>query len=135
MKKNYLYIALALALIAAAYGYYEYNRPVKGIENDKTEAIIEAKKLLEEYTTDEASANKLYYDKIIEVKGTVSKIETTDTGSAVYLNADNDLSFIICEMERSTDASTIKEGDVVTIKGKCTGYLSDVILVQSIIKN
>jgi hypothetical protein len=135
MKKTYIYLALTVGLLAALYGYYEYNRPVKGIANDKTEVTVDAKNLLDDYTLDEAAANQKYYDKIIEVKGIVSKIETTDTGNSIYINADNELSYIICEMENSNDAKSIKEGDNVTIKGKCTGYLSDVILVQSVIKN
>lgn len=133
--KKILYIALAFGLIAAAYGIYEYNRPVKGIENEKPEVTVEAAALLAEFESDEANANKKYFDKIVEVTGTVSKISEVDGKKSVYLNAGSDLSFIICELENVADAAKTTVGQQTSIKGKCTGYLSDVILVQSVVKN
>lgn len=133
--KKYFYIALALGLLAAAYGYYEYNRPVKGIENEVADVAIESAALLTEFESDETSANKKYFDKIVDVTGTIAKISDNDGKKSVYLNAGSDLSFIICELENTADADKLSVGEKTTVKGKCTGYLSDVILVQSVVKN
>ncbi len=133
--KKYLYIALAFAILAVAYGYYEYNRPVKGIENEKSDIMVEAAALLTEFESDEVNANKKYFDKIVEVSGTVAKVSEVDGKKSIYLNAGSDLSFIICELEKVADADNITKGQQTSIKGKCTGYLSDVILVQSVVKN
>lgn len=133
--KKYLYIALVFAILAAAYGYYEYNRPVKGIENEKSDVMVEAAALLTEFESDEVNANKKYFDKIVEVSGTVAKVSEVDGKKSIYLNAGSDLSFIICELENVSDAANITKGQQTSIKGKCTGFLSDVILVQSVVKN
>jgi tRNA_anti-like len=132
--KRYLYVALVFAILAAVYGYYEYNRPVKGIENEKPDIVVEAAALLTEFESDETNANKKYFDKIVEVSGTVAKVSTVDGKKSIYLNAGSDLSFIICELENTSDADKISVGQQTSIKGKCTGFLSDVILVQSVIK-
>jgi hypothetical protein len=41
------------------------------------------------------------------------------------------MALIICEMETGTETGDVKAGDMVIVKGMCSGYLSDVILVQS----
>ena len=41
------------------------------------------------------------------------------------------MSGVICEMEDGQEISSLKTGEKITIKGKCTGFLSDVVLVQS----
>lgn len=135
MKRKFIYIAVAFAFLAAAFAYYEYNRPVKGIEGEKPEASMNAAALLTEFESDETTANKKYFDKVIEVNGIVSKIGDVEGKSSIYLNTGSDLSFVICELEKNNEIASVKIGDSIVMKGKCTGYLSDVILVQSVIKN
>ena len=86
--------------------------------------------LLEAFEGDEYLANKKYLDKIIEVKGNISKIEDH---KSIYIDTENPLSSIIFEMEEGQDITSLKVGDVITIKGLCTGYLMDVVMVRSIL--
>ena len=49
---------------------------------------------------------------------------------SIYLDTSNDLSNIIFQLEKLD--TSIEEGQEVTLKGICTGYLMDVVLVRSV---
>lgn len=131
MIKKILLALILLAVIGGAIGYYQYNRPVASIENKKPEVEITADDLVSAFTDDENAANQQYNEKIVQVKGTVSNMTKEDNLNKIYLETDNPMSGVICEMEEGQELGTLKTGDEVKIKGRCTGFLSDVILVQS----
>lgn len=132
--KKYIWLLLAAALLGGAYAYYQYNRPVASLEDKNADVVLSAPDLLKAFETNEAEANKNYLDKVIEVQGEVVKIEDDGTKKSVYLKSGNEMSFVICEMEAGAGIEGLSEGSTVTMKGKCTGYLMDVVLVQSIVK-
>ena len=132
--KKYLWLVLLLAVLGGGYGYYQYNRPVASLEDKEADVILSAPDLLKAFESNEAEANKNYLDKVIEVKGEVTKIEADSTKKSVYLNTGNEMSAVICEMEAGADTEGLTPGSSVVVKGKCTGYLMDVVLVQSVIK-
>ena len=129
--KKILIALIVLALIGAAFGYYLYNKPVESLEHKKADVAISADQLLKEYESDEKAANDKYLGKIVEVSGKVIDITNEEGKKKVNLETSNPISAIICELEGSGDTGNLKAGDDVKMKGKCTGYLSDVILVQS----
>lgn len=132
--KKYLWLVLLLAVLGGGYGYYQYNRPVASLEDKEADVILSAPDLLKAFESNEAEANKNYLEKVIEVKGEVVKIEGDSTKKSVYLNTGNEMSAVICEMEAGADTEGVTAGSSVVVKGKCTGYLMDVVLVQSVIK-
>jgi tRNA_anti-like len=130
MKKIVL-IILVLGVIGAGTGYYLYNKPVASLENKKADAVVTADQLIAAYEADEKAADAMYLGKVIEVSGKVSAVTEENGINKVQIETGNPMSLIICEMEQGVDAGTMKPGDVTNIKGLCSGYLSDVILVQS----
>lgn len=130
MIKKFLPVALALVLVGAALGYYYYNKPVASLERKKADVTIAATDLLNAYAEDEASANTKFLGKIVEVTGPVSLV--TDEGGKVkvYLDAGSPMSAVICELAAGP-MPDLKTGGIVTVKGLCSGYLSDVVIVQS----
>ncbi len=132
--KKYLWLLLVAVLLGAAYAYYQYNRPVASLEDKSADVVLSAPDLLKAFETNEADANKNYLDKVIEVQGEVVKIEDDGTKKSVYLKSGNEMSSVICEMEAGADTQGVSAGSTVTMKGKCTGYLMDVVLVQSVVK-
>ena len=129
MKKKIIASILLLGIIGAGIGYYMYSKPLASINSMKTDHQISSTDLLEVFEDDETVANEKYLDKVIEVTGTVIKAETLNGTTSIYLSTENDLSNIICQLEKEDDS--IKKGQEVTIKGICTGYLMDVVLVRS----
>lgn len=131
--KKILIVLLVLALAGGAVGYYLYNKPVASLENKKADMSVTAEQLLTDYEADETAANDKYLGKIIDVSGTVSNITTEEGKQKITLDTGNPISAIICEMEATDADAAVKTGDPVHIKGLCSGYLSDVILVQGVL--
>lgn len=122
---------LVLGIIGAGIGFYMYNKPVASLENKKPDVIVEAAQLISDYEADEKSANEKYLGKVVQVSGKVADITTEDGKNKIILETGNPMSMIICELENGSTPVSIKAGDEVNMKGMCSGYLSDVILVQA----
>ncbi len=129
--KKFLIALIVLALIGAAFGYYLYNKPVESLEHKKADVMISADQLEKEYESDEKAANGKYLGKVVEVNGKIAEVTNEEGKNKVSLETSNPISAVICELEGNGKTDNLKAGDQVKMKGKCTGYLSDVILVQS----
>jgi hypothetical protein len=131
--KRILLLLLALGAIGAGFGYYMYNKPVASLEKQKADVMVTAAQLIADYEADEQSANDKYLGKVVEVSGKVADITTEEGKTKVQIETPNPISLIICELETGTETGSLKAGDETVIKGMCSGYLSDVILVQATI--
>jgi hypothetical protein len=133
MKKILIPI-LVIVAIAAGVGYYMYNKPVQSLEKKKADITVTASQIIADYEADEKAADGKYLGKVVEVSGKVSTI--TDEGGKVkvQLETDNPMALVICELEDGKDAGQIQAGEQAKVKGLCSGYLSDVILVQSTVE-
>lgn len=131
--KKILIALLVLAIIGAGYGYYMYNKPVESLESKNADVTISADELIQAYEADESAANKKYLGKVVLVTGTVSGVTTEEGKKKLILETSDPISSVICELEENKETSSFNAGDQVKVKGLCSGYLSDVILVQSVI--
>jgi uncharacterized protein YpmB len=131
MIKKILFAIIIIAILGGAYAYYQYNKPVASIESKKPDIVVSANDLFAAYDEDENAANEKYTEKIIQVKGIISDVVKEGTGYKIFIETDNPMSGVICEMEEGQDVGSLKAGDEVSVKGRCTGFLSDVILKQS----
>ena len=132
--KKYIWYLLMAVLAGGAYGYYQYIRPVASLESANADVVLEAPALLKAFETNETTANTQYLDKVIEVSGQISRIEEDGEKKSIYLSTGNEMSSVICEMESASSTEGLAAGSKVVVKGKCTGYLMDVVLVQSVVK-
>lgn len=130
MKKIIIPI-LILGAIGIAIGFYMYNKPVQSLEKKKAEVMISASQLVTEYEADETAANEKYLGKVVEVSGKIADIVSEEGKTKIQLETSNPMAMVICEMEDGSDTG-LNEGDEAKIKGLCSGYLSDVILVQCV---
>jgi tRNA_anti-like len=130
MRKVILFI-LVLGVIGAGIGYYMYNKPVASLEKKKADVEATADEIIAAYEADEKAADGLYLGKVVQVTGKVSVITEEGGTKKIQLETSNPMALIICEMETGTETEGVKAGDMVSVKGMCSGYLSDVILVQS----
>ena len=111
-------------------GYKMYNKPHRSAASE-TAVALTAMRLASEYEKDEAIANKKYLDKAVQVSGTVSEVSFNQQNKPVIVLLGADMSGVQCTLQEN--AGNIKKGDSVTIKGFCTGYLTDVILDRCIL--
>ena len=92
--------------------------------------------LVEEFNTDETTANRLYNDKVVSVKGTVLKIENNGDTRNIVLGDATSPEGVICEFqaEHKNEADEVRPGQQISVKGICTGMLFDVILVRCVLE-
>ncbi len=131
-KKIFILFGGAILLIGM-YAIFLYNKPVQSIRNLKPQVELDADELLEAFESDETAANAKYLDKVLLVHGTIDKIEETDGRVNIFLKTQNPLSSITCELEKTDLLANYKSGDPISVKGLCSGYLMDVVLIKSII--
>ncbi|MBK9211874.1 MAG: hypothetical protein IPO14_02650 [Saprospiraceae bacterium] len=137
LKKIIPVLILVLGL-GAWYGYKEYNRGHEDLTSASSEVFIDAKDLFDQFTTDEAGSNAKYLDKIITVKGTIAAIEKDEKGLITFLlDVKNDMANVTCQMDekKMEQALKFKVGDNIQIKGQCSGFLMDVVLIRCVIEN
>jgi hypothetical protein len=106
------------------------------VASKKTEVTIESGALIKAYTSNEDSTNTLYLNKIVAVTGTIDAINEKDQEIQVYLKKKDEMAGVMCGFYKTEiDKNAIKTGQVITVKGICTGFLMDVVLTKcSIVK-
>jgi len=128
--KKLLIIVLILAAGAGSYGYYLYNKPRSGASDMKTAYIVDAKNLFSEFSTDENSANAKYLGKAIEVSGIVRSVDTDDRGTMNVAIETDEMGAVNCQFEKKDQMPDVTAGKNVSVKGVCSGFLLDVVLVD-----
>ncbi len=132
MKKILLSL-LAIGLISAAIGYYQWNKPKEDMAASKAEASVTAAALLAEYTADETAANAKYLGKTIAVSGQVKEI-TMEAGTIkVMLDTGQDFG-VYCILDSLAQhlRTNFPVGEKITLKGKCDGLNLDVQLSRCV---
>lgn len=136
--KRILILLLVIGLIALAwYGYRMYTGKVKSLTEIKTDASVTATGLIAAFEKDSASANKQYLGKIIAVTGNVKSVETESNGATIALGTEGSMSSVRCSMDTTyaQQAASIQQGSTITIKGACTGFMSEELLGSDVILN
>jgi hypothetical protein len=128
MKKSIVIIILLVILVGSWIAYRMYNKPHRD-PSAESSIQITAVDLFRSYETNEVEANGRYLDKVLEVSGKITEITTNQESiPVIVLETENPMFTVRCTMENPEIEASV--GDVVKIKGICTGYLSDVIIVK-----
>jgi len=133
MKRLIVIIVIILGS-AFAYGYYLFNKPHQGIGGKEAAYTLESKQLFTEYDQNESSANKKYLGKIVCVYGKVMDRATDAKGTLSLILEGGDMAGVGCQFDKSAikDIEGVKKGQVIKVKGVCTGMLMDVVLVDCV---
>jgi tRNA_anti-like len=140
LRNSIRYILLCLVFTVlglSIYAYLEFTRKPADLINSDAVEHSTASELTAFYINNEDSANKKYLGKVIEVTGTIVEIENQqDTLITVLLGDTVQESRVSCLIDKKhfAEAKNIRKGDVVKIKGFCTGYLMDVELNRCVIE-
>lgn len=135
MKKKIIIGALITVVLSAIgiwffvfYAPTHFKRDVadeKGIE-------LTAAALVKAYQENESNANALYLDKPLEIKGEISETKVDQVGNTtITLKSEDAFASVFCTLKKVDP--NLKPGQTVTVKGICTGFLSDVVLKDAII--
>lgn len=136
-KKKYIVVGFIVIIAAgAAYGYREYTRKPVDLNNVTAVAKMSAANLVAEFNENENAANNKYLGKIIEVTGPVAEVNNEqDTVINISLGSNEALHKVSCRLDSRhfNEAKKYGEGNIITVKGTCDGFLMDVELSRCVI--
>ena len=135
MRKKYLFGIVILVLILSVWGVCRVFKPHQNVSGEDAAASLSAPVLYHEFQSDENAANKKWVGKVIEVSGIVSLVNESAEYVSITLKATTE-GGINCSLLKKdiNESDTFKNGDSLFIKGKCTGFLMDVNLVDCVIE-
>jgi hypothetical protein len=117
-------------VLFVGYGLFQFYKKPSDTRDEKAAFVLSATELSNEFSDDETGASKKFADKIVIVSGKASEIRSDSAALTLTLSTDDPLSGVICSFypDESANMRKLKPGDRVSIKGKCTGKLMDVVL-------
>ena len=135
--KNKIIIIIAfIAAIAFSVYYYIFiyssnnHRQVQS----ETAIVITSDSLVAKYQADEKLANSLYLNKAVAVTGNLLSIDKNQEGKITLVIGRSD-SFSNVSVTLTNNAPiSQKVGTPITIKGLCTGALSDVVITDAAVE-
>ena len=132
-----LIYAIAVVAITALGGYYYvfvYSKTHhRNVQSEKG-IVIQADSLSAAYQADDKNANALYLNKAVEISGTIVSIDKNQEGKITLIIGRPDSFSNVSVTLISITPITQKIGETITIKGVCTGALSDVIVTEGVVK-
>ena len=143
--KTWMKIALGLliiGIIGLIYVYkYVYNKPHLDVENTKAEFSMKAQDLYNEFKQNKDASGLKYNGKVIEIEGSLKKIEQTDSLTVAVFSYEEGMfgdqgvrcTFLPGQVAK---AKSLGEGTIVKLKGYCTGFNdTDIIFEKTSIVN
>lgn len=146
-KKKKILITLIVGIaIAIGVALYMFNKPARDVQATDTDFTFNSSEIVKEYLTDVNKANQKYLDengnsKVLEISGTVAQIdEDFNKNKVILLKSAEDKAGVSATFmpETNANASKVKVGDNVTIKGVIqsgASYDADLELYENVILN
>jgi tRNA_anti-like len=135
MRRRYFFGIGIILLLLAGWGIYKVTLPHRNTSGEQPVAVFSAMTLYKEFLISENTANKKWVGKVIEVSGSI--LSVNESGNYISVNlkglSEGGVNCSILKKDLET-GEKFKIGDAITIKGKCTGFLMDVNLVDCVIK-
>jgi flagellar basal body-associated protein FliL len=134
-NKIIIVIALITAIAFSAYYYiFVYSSNNHRQVQSETGIVITSDSLVAKYQADEKLANSLYLNKAVVVTGVLLSIDKNQEGKTTLVIGRSDSFSNISVTMISTAPVTQKVGESITIKGLCTGALSDVVITDAAVE-
>lgn len=130
-------IGLILIIVSLFFIIKLYNKPFVDVKNSNPKLKVTAQEILNDFEMDEKLANEKYVDNVILIKGVIAGISYENGISIITLKGENDFPNIICHMlpKDNLGVLKLKRGEQIMVKGICTGYLLDVMMVRCVLTN
>lgn len=127
MKKIYvILIVLVVGILAATIFFlWEWNRPNKNVAELEANFQLTTAELTAAFAADPQSASDKYANAVIMLTGVIDELEEDHAGnpSAIFTHDEAEVQCTFQDDQRP-EASKLKEGDKIKLKGKFTGYIA-----------
>jgi hypothetical protein len=133
-KKTILWLGILLILlIGAGWAWHLYDKPHRSTADESSDLTINADSLYHQYQSDEKAADQKYMGKVLSITGRLTDIQHSGKAEIWILSAQADGGGVNCQLFAGTKADPEpRPGDAVTVKGRCTGFLMDVNMVDCV---
>lgn len=128
--KKWVVIAFFLVFAGALVAYWFANQPRPGLDQEDASFSLSATGLAALFASNEAAANEKYLGQVLEVYGKVSEILAEQEKYSLLLDGGSE-GMVYCAFADTPQG--VELGEFITVKGRCSGYLMDVILNDCII--
>ncbi|MFK5959272.1 MAG: hypothetical protein QM495_10455 [Lutibacter sp.] len=140
MNRHKLKIIIGLfiiVIIISILGINKYNKPHLDVRTSNVAFTYTPTKLIKEYQKNEGIATKKLANKILQIEGDTYTISTLKGSSIITFNSEALASSVICHLQpqENTKILNLKKNQYITIRGICTGYLLDVLVVECVLVN
>jgi hypothetical protein len=135
-KNKIIIVIVFIAAIAFSAYYYIfiYSSQNHRQVQSETAIAITSDSLVAKYQADEKLANSLYLNKALAVTGNLLSIDKNQEGKTTLVIGRSDSFSNVSVTMISTAPITQKVGETITIKGLCTGALSDVVITDGVVE-
>jgi hypothetical protein len=134
--KRLLLSLLVLAVMAGGVYWYIATEKFSDTKDRKADYTVTALDFIKEFLENDSAANVKYREKIVTINGTISALEAPDTATVNVKFIDPPTgSYIIFAFQDThlDEGKGLKVGDMVSIKGSCSGGVySDILEVTKI---
>lgn len=133
-KRTIIWIGiLLLSFVAVGWGWRKYHKPHQSAEGESADVTINADSLYHLYQIDEHGSDQKYLGKVISVTGRLTEIQHSGNSDIWILATQPGGGGINCQLFAGTIVNPEpKPGDIVSVKGRCTGFLMDVNLADCV---
>lgn len=114
---------------------YLHNEKFEDTANSSSAYTVNALDLIDEFQANDSAANAKYREKILTVNGNISTVELPNDSTVNIKFTHTTGSYAIFPFygQAAAEARKLKEGDLVSVKGSCSGgVLSEILGIHSI---
>jgi len=132
-KKIFLAAVTVISVSVISAWFFIFYKPThfKRDVADEKGIIITSNDLVKEFQNNETASNTKFLNKALEITGEVLDVKKDQTGNTTLLLKSNDaLSNVFVTLKGSEQKTAV--GSSVTVKGICTGFLSDVVIIDAV---
>ncbi|WP_027634535.1 OB-fold protein [Clostridium hydrogeniformans] len=130
-KKSMLIVVIMCLMVIVFNNLY-----VKAATDNEENNIVKAEDLIKIYMENNKSGDSIFKEKNIEITGKVDSINKNFYVSKVNMKGSGG-GYIVFRLNDTRNLSSVKKGEVITIKGVCTGkfgnniYINESSIVES----
>lgn len=133
-KKIILSILVLIGVGIVGVWFFVFYKPThfKRDVADEKGIVTTSKDLVKAFQTNEANANTIYLNKAVQITGEVGEVKKDQTGKiTIMIKSDDAFANVFVTLKDGIEQPIT--GTTVTVKGICTGFLSDVVIIDAII--
>ncbi len=124
-------------IIAFSSIYYVFNMPHRNLSTETASYTLKAADLITQFKKDDVEANKKYLNQALSVSGIVKSIRRLEN-HGIVISLEDAMEGVSCSVDSldvvkyKTKLSAIKEGSSASLKGRCSGMLMDIQIINCV---